>query len=53
MCKDPAVLADAQKLGIEMSPIDGATVRAAIAKSAATPRDVIERYNKLVGQSRH
>jgi tripartite-type tricarboxylate transporter receptor subunit TctC len=53
MFKDPAVLADAEKLGIEMSPIDGATVRAAIAKTAATPRDVIERYNKLVGQSRH
>jgi tripartite-type tricarboxylate transporter receptor subunit TctC len=53
MCKDQAVLADAQKLGIEMSPIDGATVRVAIAKSAATPRDVIERYNKLVGKSRY
>jgi tripartite-type tricarboxylate transporter receptor subunit TctC len=53
MCKDPAVLADAQKLGIEMSPIDGAMVRTAIAKSAATPRDVVERYNKLVGKSRH
>jgi tripartite-type tricarboxylate transporter receptor subunit TctC len=53
MCKDPAVLADAQKLGIEMSPIDGAMVRAAIARTAATAQDVIERYNKLVGTSRH
>lgn len=53
MCKDPAVLADAQKLGIETSPIDGATVRAAIAKAKSTPQDVIARYNKLVGTGRH
>lgn len=53
MCKDPAVRADAQKLGIDMSPIDGETVRGAIAKAAATPREVIDRYNKLVGPGRH
>jgi tripartite-type tricarboxylate transporter receptor subunit TctC len=53
MCKDPAVLTDAQKLGIEMSPIDGPTVRAAVAQSAATPRDIIARYNAIVGKSRH
>jgi len=49
MCADPAVLAEAEKLGIEMSPIDGATVLRSIARAAATPREVIARYNKLVG----
>jgi len=53
MCKDPAALDDAEKLGIEMSPIDGATVFQAIARAAATPRDVIARYNKLVGLDRN
>jgi tripartite-type tricarboxylate transporter receptor subunit TctC len=53
MCKDPAVIAAGEKLGIEMSPIDGDTVRKAIADAAATPRAVIDRYNKLVGTGRH
>ena len=53
MCKDPAVRGDAQKLGIDMSPIDGETVRNAIANAAATPRDVIDHYNKFVGPGRH
>jgi len=53
MCKDPAVLAAAQKIGIDMSPIDGQTVRNAIANAATTPREVVDRYNKLVGPGRH
>jgi tripartite-type tricarboxylate transporter receptor subunit TctC len=53
MCKDASVVAAAEQLGIDMSPIDGATVRSAIAKAAATPREVIDRYNKLVGGARH
>jgi hypothetical protein len=47
------VLADAAKLGIEMSPIDGETVLKSIAHAAATPRDVIARYNALVGADRN
>ncbi len=50
MCKDPAVIAAAQQLGIDMSPIDGDTVRGAIVKAAATPREVIDRYNKLLAR---
>jgi tripartite-type tricarboxylate transporter receptor subunit TctC len=49
MCSDQAVLDEAEKLGIEMSPIDGETVLKSIARAAATPRDVIARYNALVG----
>jgi hypothetical protein len=43
------VIAAAEKLGIDMSPIDGAAVRTAIANAATTPRDVIARYNRLLG----
>ena len=49
MCAHPPVHAEAEKLGIEMSPIDGASVLKSIALAAATPREVIARYNKLVG----
>ena len=47
------VLEDAEKLGIEMSPIDGATVLKSIARAAATPRNVIARYNALVGADKN
>lgn len=50
MCKEPEVIEAAEKLGIDMSPIDALTVQAAVARAAATPRDVIERYNALVGR---
>jgi tripartite-type tricarboxylate transporter receptor subunit TctC len=50
MCKDPEVVAAAEKLGIDMSPIDAEAVRSGIAKAGATPRDVIDRYNALVGR---
>jgi tripartite-type tricarboxylate transporter receptor subunit TctC len=53
MCRDPAVLDAAEKLGIEMSPVDGAAVRDAIARAAATPRTVIERYNALAGPDKN
>jgi tripartite-type tricarboxylate transporter receptor subunit TctC len=50
MCKDPEVIAAAQKLGIDMSPIDADAVHTAIANAAATPREVVARYNTLVGR---
>ncbi len=53
MCQDPVVLADAERLGIEMSPIDGAAVLKSIAHAAATPRAVIDRYNSLVAPERN
>jgi tripartite-type tricarboxylate transporter receptor subunit TctC len=53
MCRDPAVLEAAEKLGIEMSPVDGDAIRDAIARAAATPRAVIERYNALAGPDRN
>jgi tripartite-type tricarboxylate transporter receptor subunit TctC len=48
MCKDQAFLDDANKLGIEMSPIDSAEILRQLQHMAATPKDVIARYNALV-----
>ena len=53
MCRDPAVLEDAEKLGIEMSPLDGDAVLKSIARAAATPHEVIARYNALVGPGKN
>jgi tripartite-type tricarboxylate transporter receptor subunit TctC len=47
MVKDKEVLAEAQKLGIEMSPIDAAEIMQLLQRMAATPKDVIARYNSL------
>ncbi len=40
------------KANVELSPIDGAAIAAPVAKSAATPRDVIRRYNSLIAAPR-
>jgi tripartite-type tricarboxylate transporter receptor subunit TctC len=53
MAKDPAVVADAEKLGIEMSPVDGEAVIKSIVQAEATPRAVVQRYNELIGAGRH
>jgi tripartite-type tricarboxylate transporter receptor subunit TctC len=53
MANDPAVIAEGEKLGIEMSPVDGETVLKSIVEAEAAPHDVIQRYNELVGAGRH
>ncbi|HVY58765.1 MAG TPA: tripartite tricarboxylate transporter substrate-binding protein [Xanthobacteraceae bacterium] len=50
MCKDKDFVAEAEKLGIDMSPIDGKAILALLARTAATPKEVIARYNHLVAQ---
>jgi len=47
MCRDKDVLAEAAKLGIEMSPIDAAEIMRLLARMSATPKEVIARYNSL------
>lgn len=47
--KDPAFIDGAKRLSLDLSPIDGETVRKMIAKAAATPKDVLDRYVKIVG----
>jgi tripartite-type tricarboxylate transporter receptor subunit TctC len=53
MANDPAVVAEGEKLGIEMSPVDGEAVLKSIVQAEATPHEVIQRYNELVGAGRH
>jgi tripartite-type tricarboxylate transporter receptor subunit TctC len=47
MCRDKDFLEEAEKLGFDVSPIDAAGVQMLLARSAATSRDVIARYNAL------
>jgi tripartite-type tricarboxylate transporter receptor subunit TctC len=47
MSKDEAFVAEAKKLGFDVSPIDGDAVLTMIARSGAIPRDVIARFNEL------
>ena len=49
MVKDREFLADAERVKLDITPIDGDAVRAIIVKMAATPRAVIERYNRITG----
>jgi tripartite-type tricarboxylate transporter receptor subunit TctC len=50
MCRDKAVLEEAERLGIDMSPIDADTILQLVARMAATPKDVIARYNAISGE---
>jgi tripartite-type tricarboxylate transporter receptor subunit TctC len=48
--KDPAYLAEAQKVGIEVSPISGDEIRQLIDKIAKTPADQLKRIEKLIAE---
>jgi tripartite-type tricarboxylate transporter receptor subunit TctC len=48
MVKDRDFLIDAAKGKLDITPISGDAVRAVIAKMAATPKDVIARYKRIV-----
>jgi hypothetical protein len=50
MCRDKAFVDEAEKLGIDMSPIDGTAILTLLAKTAATPKHVIARYNAIGGE---
>jgi hypothetical protein len=49
MCRDKAFLEEAEKIGFDVSPTDAAEVQRLLARSAATPKDVIARYKALGG----
>lgn len=49
MVKDKAFLDEAERLKLEISPIDGDAILALLKRAAAIPADVIGRYNKLAG----
>jgi len=46
--QDPAYLADAEKVGIEVSPISGAEIRKLIDQIAKTPPDQLKRIENLI-----
>ena len=48
MCRDGAFLQEAQKLGLDISPIDGDAIVKLLVDSATTPKPVIQRYNAIV-----
>lgn len=47
MVKDQAFLDEAARIKLEISPIDGETILTLLKRAAATPKSVIESYNKL------
>jgi tripartite-type tricarboxylate transporter receptor subunit TctC len=47
MSRDGEFVAEAEKIGIDMSPIDGAGILKLLTATAATPRDVIARYTAI------
>jgi tripartite-type tricarboxylate transporter receptor subunit TctC len=50
MVRDKAFLDDATKIGLEISPIDGAAVLKLIEASSKTAKAVIDRYNSFVNE---
>jgi tripartite-type tricarboxylate transporter receptor subunit TctC len=52
MTRDPEFVAEADKIGIDMSPIDGAGILKMLAATAATPKDVIARYTAIVAEKK-
>ena len=48
MVADKAFRDDADKMGFPLSPIDAAAVKKLVEQTAATPRDVVERFKKLL-----
>ena len=52
MTKDPAFVDEANKMSLELSPIDGEAVRRIIAQMSETPREVIDQFNEIVSLKR-
>ena len=49
MARDKEFVAEAEKIGIDMSPIDGDGILKMLAATAATPKEVIARYMAITG----
>ncbi|MDE2473760.1 MAG: hypothetical protein KGO48_01785 [Alphaproteobacteria bacterium] len=47
MVRNRDFLADAKKVNLDITPVSGAAVRSIIAAMAATPKDLIARYNAI------
>jgi tripartite-type tricarboxylate transporter receptor subunit TctC len=51
MTKDPAFQADAHKLNLDLSPLDGDAVLHLVQEMESTPKDVVAQFNKIVPPS--
>ena len=49
VASDPEFVKEAQRLNLDVSPIDGAGIQKLLVHAAATPRDIVDQYNKIVG----
>ena len=47
MCRDQSFVDEARKLGLDISPIDGDGIASLLTRAAATPKDVIDRFNDI------
>jgi tripartite-type tricarboxylate transporter receptor subunit TctC len=45
---DPALLADAQKMRIDIEPLSGAKVQEVVSRLYTTPKDIVERARKAI-----
>jgi len=52
MCRDRAFVEEAEKLGVDMSPIDRDAILTLLARTSATPKEVIAHYNAIAGEKR-
>jgi tripartite-type tricarboxylate transporter receptor subunit TctC len=52
MCRDKEFVAEAEKIGIDMSPIDGDRILKMLAATAATPKEVIARYTSIAAEKK-
>ena len=49
MCKDKDFIAEANKMSLEVSPLDSDGIIKLLQRAATTPKEVIEQYKKLIG----
>jgi hypothetical protein len=52
MCKDPLFVAEAERLGLDVSPVDAQALLQLLRKSAETPKSVIEAYRAILSPTR-
>jgi tripartite-type tricarboxylate transporter receptor subunit TctC len=50
MCRDKDFIAEAERLGLDLSPIGADGVLDLLVRSTATPKEVIDRYNTLIAR---
>jgi tripartite-type tricarboxylate transporter receptor subunit TctC len=52
MSRNEEFIAEAEKIGVDVSPIDAAAILKLLNETASTPKDVIGRYNSIAGEKK-